>query len=327
MAELLLHNKKVESVFHLLGERENDITYSVAWALAQSPCFLNAFVVDTLGITPDSSAVVVRLQQHEKQAGITDIEIESPGKFFLIVEAKRGWNLPSLKQLQTYARRRSFVANRGLPRRILVMSECSHEYALLNLETRKIAGVEIHPISWKQIARLAVEAQNDSSHAERPILRELLTYLRGLMTMQNLNSNWVFVVSLGSDTPKGWKISWIDIVKKRRRYFHPVGNRWPKEPPNYIAFRYHGKLQSIHHIEGYEIFENPHDKLAEIPRKVQWGPHFLYTLGPAFSPARELRTGPRIQRNRWAWCMLDTLFTSKTISDAERLSKRRDEGK
>lgn len=36
MAELLLHNKKVESVFHLLGERENDITYTVAWALAQS---------------------------------------------------------------------------------------------------------------------------------------------------------------------------------------------------------------------------------------------------------------------------------------------------
>lgn len=326
MAELILHGKPVASVFGLLGDRENDITYSVAWALAQSPCFLNAFVNDASGLIADSGAVVIRLQQHEKRAGITDIEIESPGKFFLIVEAKRGWNLPSPKQLQAYARRRSFVASRGMPRRILVMSECSDEYACLNLESRKIAGVEIHPISWKQIAHLATGVRKNCSHAERRILQELLTYLQGLMTMQNRDSNWVFVVSLGSGTPEGWKISWIDIVEKRRRYFHPVGKTWPKEPPNYIAFRYHGKLQSIHHIEGYEIFDNPHNKFAEIPKKVKWGPHFLYRLGRAFSPAKEVRTGSRIQRNRRAWCMLDTLFTAKTISEAERVSKRRYEG-
>jgi hypothetical protein len=326
MAELLLHKRKIESIFHLLGEHENDITYSVAWALSQSPRFLNKFVHVALGLQADSHSIVIRLQQHEKHAGITDIEIESPGKFFLIVEAKRGWNLPSRKQLETYALRPSFCASKGLPRRILVMSECSREFALLNLETQKIAGVEIHPVSWNQIARLAVEAQHNCSHAEKRILRELLTYLRGLMTMQKIDSNWVYVVSLGSGTLEGWRISWIDIVKKRRRYFHPVGKTWPKEPPNYIAFRYHGKLQSIHHIEGYEIFHSPHDKFTEIPKKVKWGPHFLYKLGPAFSPAREVRTGPRIQRNRRAWCMLDTLFTAKTISEAEQLSKRRDEG-
>jgi hypothetical protein len=207
MAELLLHTKKVESVFHLLGEQENDITYSVAWALAQSPSFLNAFVRSTLGMSADSGTVVIRLQQREKQAGITDIEIESPGRFFLIVEAKRGWNLPSRKQLETYVLRPSFCASKGLPRRILAMSECSREFALLNLETQKIAGVEIHPISWNQIARLAVEAQDNCSHAEKRILRELLTYLRGLMTMQKIDSNWVYVLSLGSGTPEGWKIS------------------------------------------------------------------------------------------------------------------------
>jgi hypothetical protein len=323
MTELLLHKRKVESVFHLLGE--NDITYSVAWALARSPCFLKIFVSSVLGITADSGSVVIRLQQPEKQAGITDIEIESAGKFFLIIEAKRGWHLPSLRQLLTYAHRPSFRASKGLPRRILAMSECSREFALLNLETQKIAGVEIHPISWKQIARFAVEAQSNCSHAEKRILQELVTYLRGLMTMQQIDSNWVYVLSLGSGIPEGWKISWIDIVKKRRRYFHPVGQTWPKEPPNYIAFRYHGKLQSIHHIEGYEIFHNPHDRFAEIPKKVKWGPHFLYKLGPAFSPGKEVRTGPRIQRNRRTWCMLDTLFTAKTISEAEKLSKRRDE--
>jgi hypothetical protein len=50
MTELLLHKRKVESVFHLLGEHENDITYSVAWALSQSPHFLlSIFVHFALG--------------------------------------------------------------------------------------------------------------------------------------------------------------------------------------------------------------------------------------------------------------------------------------
>ena len=37
------------------------------------------------------------------------------------------------------------------------------------------------------------------------------------MTMQNVDSNWVYVVSLGSGTPKDWKLSWIDVVEKKRR--------------------------------------------------------------------------------------------------------------
>jgi hypothetical protein len=38
----------VESVFNLLGEHENDLTYSLAWALSQSPHFLKGFIRTTL---------------------------------------------------------------------------------------------------------------------------------------------------------------------------------------------------------------------------------------------------------------------------------------
>lgn len=270
MTDLLLHGRKVESVFHLLGDHENDLTYSAAWALAQSPRFLNAFVRTTMGIQPALDSVVIRLQQSEKDSGITDIEIESPGKFFLIVEAKCGWTLPSKQQLETYAARPTFTANNKAIRRILALSECSPEYALVKLKATTIRDVKIHHVSWKEIAAIATQAQRGGSHAERRILGELLTYLRGVMTMQNVDSNWVYVVSLGSGTPEGWGISWIDVVKKKRRYFHPVGGNWPKEPPNYIGFRYYGMLQSIHHIDGYEIFDNPHDKFSEIPSD-NWG--------------------------------------------------------
>ena len=60
MPELLLHKRKVESIFHLLGEHENDITYSVSWALSQSARFLAAFLSPVSGGTlVDSSRKVV----------------------------------------------------------------------------------------------------------------------------------------------------------------------------------------------------------------------------------------------------------------------------
>ncbi len=120
-------------------------------------------------------------------------------------------------------------------------------------------------MSWKELAKLAARSLRNANHAEKRLLGELLTYLRGIMTLQNLESNWVYVVSLGSGTPAGWEISWIDIVEKRLKYFHALDGSWPKEPPNYIAFRYRGKLQSIHHIESAEVFTDPHSKFKEIP--------------------------------------------------------------
>jgi hypothetical protein len=36
MTELTLHSQRVETVFDLLGDKEDDITYSVGWGLAQS---------------------------------------------------------------------------------------------------------------------------------------------------------------------------------------------------------------------------------------------------------------------------------------------------
>lgn len=325
MAELLLHGKKVQSVFHLLGEHENDLTYSLAWALSQSPEFLKAFVRDTLGIKPSLENITIRLQHAEKNGGITDIEIESPGQFFLLVEAKCGWNLPAKAQLEKYALRKAFSVNKEVPRKILALSECSREYAIAHLEATQINGIDISPVSWKSVAEAATKARNGATHAEKRTLTELLKYLRGLMTMQNGDSNWVYVVSLGSDTPDGWKLSWIDVVEKKRRYFHPVGGGWPKEPPNYVAFRYRGKLQSIHHIEGYTVFSDPHDDFPEIPSG-DWGPHFLYRLSPAFAPANEVQTGNIYPSGR-VWCMLDTLFLAKTISDARDMSRRREEAK
>jgi hypothetical protein len=322
MPRLFLHNREIETVFQLLGEKENDVTYSVGWALYRSPSFLREFLRSTIGKDGEVGEVIVRLQHHKDPGGFTDIELELPAQFHIIAEAKRGWGLPGADQLQKYAPR--FQRSAYLVRRLVVLSECSVEYATHHLECQDIQGVPVQPLPWKTIAKLAIKASTQGSHAEKRLLHELVSYLGRVTTMQSIDSNWVYVVSLASGTPEGWKISWIDIVKEKHRYFHPVGSSgWPKDPPNYVAFRYYGRLQSIHHIEAYEVFSDPHEKFPEIPSK-QWDPSYLYRLGAAFAPASEVRTGNIYPSGR-VWCMLDTLFTCKTISEARDKSKKREE--
>ena len=326
MADLFLHDTPVESIFHLLGEKENDITYSVGWALSRSPSFLRAFLKLTMAWNAHFTTkhAIVRLQTHEAGKGFTDIEIDLPGEGFIIVEAKKGWNLPSRNQLGKYTKRRSSSIERAKPSAIVVLSECNSRYSKEHLDLPSHSKTPILSYAWKDLFVCAMQSKSGSSHAEKRLLNELTNYLESIMSMQNSESNLVYVVALGSTsrTPKDWRISFRDLVNEKRRYFHAFGrNGWPSEPPNYIAFRYHGRLQTIHHIESYQIFTDPHEVIKEIPTH-KWKQHIMYRLGPSIRPSREVRTG-KIFPNGRVWCMLDTLLTSNTISEARDLSKKR----
>ena len=104
MADLTLYGRRIETVFDLLGDAEDDITYSVGWGLAQSEDLTRALVREIFGATEQGEVTAVRLQQSEPGTGRTDIEIET--EFLrLVIEAKRGWQLPRRDQLQLYALR------------------------------------------------------------------------------------------------------------------------------------------------------------------------------------------------------------------------------
>ena len=122
--------------------------------------------------------------------------------------------------------------------------------------------------SWKQVADLVTDAPAQGTNVEKRLLREFLQYLKGLMTMQNQTSNRVYVVSLGA-RPQKWSgsLTPIQIVRDKERHFHQIGNGYPKEPPNYIGFRWSGKLQEIRHVESYEVITDPHPHIPEaLPR-------------------------------------------------------------
>ena len=143
--------------------------------------------------------------------------------------------------------------------------------------------------------------------------------------MQDQNSNRVYVVSLNGDT-FGGETTFIEVVEKHRKYFHPVGGDrggWPVEPPNYMGFRYDGHLQSIHHVDDYKVITDFGPFFPNQP-SAALDPHFLYHLGPPIRPARDMPAGKRVKFANRVWCFIDTLLTSDTISDALTATKTRE---
>ncbi len=63
MAQLYLHGRSISSVFQLLRDRENDMSYSLSWALTQCPSFLCEFTKHILSSQVRVEGVEVRMQQ------------------------------------------------------------------------------------------------------------------------------------------------------------------------------------------------------------------------------------------------------------------------
>jgi hypothetical protein len=140
--------REVESIFELFGFKEDDISQAIAWSLKQSPKLLT-LLMNHLGFSGNLRGVVIHFQRHESigdEAGRTDIEIESPGRFHIILEAKRGWPLPGLAQLTKYANRESFGQKSAPFRRLVSVSECSAEYAAAG-RARLLCKVRPSPLS------------------------------------------------------------------------------------------------------------------------------------------------------------------------------------
>ena len=76
MTTLYLHGRPIESVFELLGSKENDITYSLGWAMAHSAELTSAILAEVAPSNNSLEVDEIRLQERADEPGITDIEIE-----------------------------------------------------------------------------------------------------------------------------------------------------------------------------------------------------------------------------------------------------------
>ncbi len=317
MTAITVHGRSVETIFDLLGQRENDLTYALGWGLANAPELTRGFLADLYGFDV-GEPTVISLQESGGDRGYTDIELVSENSH-LVIEAKRGWVVPTIAQLARYVPRLALSPNPML----VALTECSPAFARHRLPAN-VSGVEVKHRSWAHLVKITDEAGCRGRHAERRLVAELGRYLRGVMTMQDVTSNWTYVVALKWETPPGWAISSRDVVLQKARYFHPygAGGGWPKIPPNYIAFRWNGHVQQVNHVEGYVVVDDLHDVVPEIPAGETHCPFISYRLGPPIPLAQPLPSGTNYRASRF-WVALDLLLTSSTLKEALAATKAR----
>ena len=321
---LKLFGKDVNNVFALNRDDENSATGAFGWVLSKSPTLLHATINDFAQLDLDPSdpeqQVFIDAQKHGTDEGFTDIEILIPNICHIIIEAKRYWELPSILQLEKYADRPE--TSPVLKSRIVSLSAASREYAASRLPGT-INNTSLVHRSWSDLYKLVQTAYHGTKSKEEKLwLREFKIHLRGYVSMRNPQDNWVYVVSLTDKLIKeNGDHTGIDVVEKDKCYFHPVGNRWPVTPPNYIAFRYYGQLQSVHYIESYKVETDLSYENDNWPKT--GSEHFVYELGQAIKPSGTVKSGP-IRAARY-WCFIDTLLsgTCKTIREAVAETKKR----
>jgi len=181
----------------------------------------------------------------------------------------------------------------------------------------------IGALSWEHVLKAAENNASKGPLIERRILRELACYFREVADMRDIDSNQAYCVVLSGETIEGSSLTWIEVVTKHRKYYYSAtgGSGWPKAPPNYMAFRYYGRLQSIHHVDSYEVVSDL-SKVLPLPQQEE-DPLFVLSLGPPITPSREVPNGPSVQRNMRVWVDIDLLLTSPTISDALKATHER----
>lgn len=315
-SSLYIHDAEVHSIFDIVGEKENDLSYSLGYVLSKSQRLLRALITKIYKPLNFKNAVI-KLQESGIHDGFTDFEITLDNKYLFIIEAKKGWILPATQQLKKYLPR--FRGFKKTQKAFVVLSDCTKEYFRSEFND-SLYNVPIKSLAWADVISLIDEVYAGSSTKEKWLLHSLKEYLRGIIVMESQESNWVYVVCLANGAPSWSKILWKDVVYKRHFYFYPQGKGWPV-PSNYIAFRFDGKLQTIHHVRKYEVVQDIHSYIPEI-RKGKLQDHYLIWLEEGFEPRKELPTG-NIWSNGRVNCMLDTLFTSKTIKEAISISKKR----
>ena len=200
-------------------------------------CIPTSCVSAVTVIVPSTENITIFNQQFDGEQGITDIEITDYQTFHIIFDAKRGWNLPDADQLTKYSLRNAFTQTAYVYKHIVTLSECSQTYALAHLPFHSVNSIPFSHLSYREVYEMAQSAYAGSNHEQKHLLLALCEYLRGVMTMQKLESNMVYVVALGTQNPDGCPLSWIDIVLLHQKYFCPMGtNGWPKTHPIILHF-------------------------------------------------------------------------------------------
>jgi hypothetical protein len=307
LTELANHGRAVQSVFDLLGWRENDLTAALGFTLAKSPKLL-ASVIGLAGLPTDPVSLRLETRGHD---GRTDLELEAP-TWLAVVEAKRGWNLPTTAQLRRYAKR---VTNHGSGA-LITLSDCSQAWATGGRGLpRAVDGVPVKHVPWSAIQDALRKDIGGARGVERHWLDEFASYIRRAVRVVDAADMWTYCVVVSNE--RLGERTFRQYVLDEGVYFHPFGwgHGWPKQPPNFLAFRWDNTVQRVHRVVAHEVVESLRVRWADIEEGSDGDrPHVIHTLSAPlrFDP---LPTGRSYRASRM-WVLLDQLFTAASLEEA-----------
>lgn len=317
---MLIRGAEPVSCFGLAGCDENAGTYALGWCLEQSAALRAE--LRAMGLDPLAQVALSSQEFGMKDRGFTDLEVLSGTAFHLVFEAKRHWQVATHAQLARYVHR---LADSNVQhKRLISVSAARKDWAVRHLPA-DVKGIPVDHLSWSEIRAMAKRAHAATrNQIERLWLDQLALHLSEYGMTSNAFDSLAYVVSLSRDLmPSSQELTWIDVVTKQGKYFHPIGgNGWPTVPPAYIGFRYLSQFRSVHFIERVDTVDRLQDVDPHWPET--HSPHFVYTLGPAMRPATVLPLGNiyYTARHRVA---LDLLLSGKaaTYEEAVALTKDR----
>jgi len=316
---LIVRGAEPKSVFGLRGADENSVTYALGWVLEKSLALRTLLLWRIFGEALEAEGCSISLQKSGLDGGYTDLEIQSGLRFHAVVEAKRGWELPTRAQLERYAPRISSDVKRG---RIVSMSAVASDHAHRNLPS-DVAGIRLAHVAWADLRRLVMTAMTSTRAVEERVwLKEFDSHLQEFVLMKRRLDSIVYLVPLSAEPMvQGRRHRWIDVVEQDRCYFHPIGGQFPVEPVNYVGFRYNGLVQSVHHVDSFKVVSN---LAAENPQWLETDTdHFVYALGPPMRPATPMRLGNNLYAPGSHRVAIDCLLSGRYATVREAYDETR----
>lgn len=328
MPELLpmsRHGSTMTSVFSLLGSNENHLTAALGWTLRNSPR-LRDELIGSLEPAPQAATTAIDLEVSD-DLGRTDLELHG-ADHAVIIEAKRGWLLPTIDQLAAYATR-----CRSMPvAHLLTLSDCSQDWARLRLPAT-VDGVKVTHLPWSTVGEHLAAARRGAAGHERLWLDQLNTYLKETLRVVEVNNAEVYCVVINRERPGGGGPHTYREIVDQGFYYYPYGwgHGWPPVPPNFLAFRWDNQVQRVHRVLDYEVIASLQQRWPDIPAPTGDShgqartdgtdrPHVLCRLGPPLR-MEPLPTGVNYRAAR-VWVLLDQLFTAPTLQVALRESQQ-----
>ncbi|MDD9995747.1 MAG: hypothetical protein OXS35_08425 [Dehalococcoidia bacterium] len=223
----------VQSVFRLIGDDEDALSFGLGYLLAYDPDFC-VRVIRACGVSPPRALRIdysVFLQEVTGRGfGRRDIVIESRG-MRVVLEAKIGGALPTQGQLLKYASERE-LWKRFNRKAIVSLTQVGLPSETQRLVGEKLSkmGVSFHHVQWQRIAELVLgHRPRKDTPVSRHLFREYARFIRRDYRRMGYYDAEILIQDVNLENARIYDEGWMYVTaikdKKAPLYFAPYFTR------------------------------------------------------------------------------------------------------